>query len=797
MKRLLQFAFVGIFCLVAVAGTLAWLMSLDPSRRRPSSPVVASGPSPRKSVLTPSTPAPPSERPATFDVILEGFEDGGFSTAGRYMAPIRDPGSLKELAEAVRGRGRRGIAELEAKLDARPGDAPPGEQALQRAQWLKSLGLLHMYQGEFREAESSLEKALDLCKAQGLPAKSRTDLMALLGIVALRRGEIENCLECLGPSSCLFPIEAAAVHQKQAGSRAAFRWFTKYLEEKPRDLRAIWLLNLAAMTLGEYPDGVPSANRIPLGPFASSIDVGRFENVASLVGLGVRGANLAGGSVFDDFTGDGRPDLFTTSLDADRGASLLVNRGDGTFEDRSRSAGLDEQVYSLNVRAADYDNDGDLDVLLLRGGWEWPARASLLNNQGNGTFVDSTVAAGLGGPIQSEAAAWGDYDDDGRLDLFICGEYLPPGGSPSATPGDPRNRSRLYRNLGDGKFADVALEAGVADDRCGKGAAWGDYDGDGRLDLFVSNTGQPCRLYHNEGGGKFRDVAPELGVTGTDMSFACWFWDFDNDGKLDLYVNDYRARVPEVLASALGVKLAGASRPRLYRNLGPAGFRDVAAEVGLDRAMAVMGSNFGDIDNDGFLDIYLGTGDMAYSGLDRNLLFKNMAGARFEDVTTSSGTGHLQKGHGVSFADVDDDGDLDLFVELGGAVPGDRGYNALFRNPGHRHHWLKVKLVGSTTNRSAIGAKIRADLKALDGSTRSIYRTVGNNSSFGGNTLVETIGLLDDATVSELTISWPTSRTTQVFRDLAADRAIEISEGTDAVKVLRPAAAKPGAPTSE
>ena len=275
-------------------------------------------------------------------------------------------------------------------------------------------------------------------------------------------------------------------------------------------------------------------------------------------------------------------------------------------------------------------------------------------------------------------------------------------------------------------------------------------------------------------------------MSGPDLSFACWFWDFDNDGHLDLYVNDYRARVAEVLASAMGVKIQGSSRPRLYRNLGRDGFRDVSHEVGLDRAMAPMGANFGDIDNDGYLDIYLGTGDMSYEGLDVNLLFRNVDGFRFDDVTTSSGTGHLQKGHGVSFADYDSDGDLDIFVELGGATPGDRAYNALFQNPVHDREWLKVKLVGTKTNRAALGAKIRVDLKSADGLSRSIHRTVGNNSSFGGNSLVETFGLLDSKHVVELVVSWPTSRTTQTFHEIAARQTIEIVEGASSYKVLSP-----------
>ena len=218
-----------------------------------------------------------------------------------------------------------------------------------------------------------------------------------------------------------------------------------------------------------------------------------------------------------------------------------------------------------------------------------------------------------------------------------------------------------------------------------------------------------ARLYHNHGDGTFVDVAPDLGIVGPPHGFTCMFWDYDNDGRLDIFVADYSSNLAEVVADYLGLPVYSEDHAHLYHNLGTGGFREVSREAGLARPMPTMSVNAGDIDNDGDLDLYLGTGWMSLSGLVPDLMYINVGG-RFEDVTESSGTGHLQKGHGVSFADWDDDGDLDLFVVLGGGYPGDRGYNALFQNPGHGRHWLKVRLVGTKTNRSAIGAKIRVDL---------------------------------------------------------------------------------------
>lgn len=672
---------------------------------------------------------------------------------------------------------------MEAELGQfQVGPGTSREEVTQLVGLRKNIGLLLMYEGRYDDAASTFAAAHELGRTSGIAPRVLDDLTAIRGVVALRQGEISNCIACVGPSSCIFPIAHEAAHRQQAGSREAIVQFTRYLDVNPGDLRVRWLLNLAYMTLGEYPSKVPPRDLIPIDPFPSKLDVGLFENVALKAGLAARGPNLAGGSVFDDFTGDGLPDLFTTSLDVDRGASLFVNKGDGTFADKSSAAGLDDQVYALNAVRADFDNDGNPDVLLLRGGWEKPMRMSLLRNKGDGVFEDVTIAAGLAEPIATESAAWGDYDNDGLVDLFVCGEYISPLGE-GATPLDPRNRCRLYHNEGNGKFIDVAATSGIDVAQCAKGSAWGDYDGDGKPDLFVSLMNRPSRLYHNEGKGKFVDVAPELGVTGPDRSFACWFWDYDNDGNLDLFVNDYAITLAETAALALGITVDKPNKPRLYRNLGKAGFKDVTSEVGLDRATAPMGCNFGDIDNDGHLDFYLGTGGMSFEYLVPNLLFKNVGGKRFEDVTMSTRTGHLQKGHGVSFADYDDDGDLDFTVEAGGAVPGDNAHNLLFRNPGHKRHFVKVKLVGTRSNRSALGAQIKATAIADGNRSWTIHRTVGNNASFGGNSLVELVGL-NDATKVKLEITWPMSGTKQTVEEIAADQAIEITEGTEGFKIV-------------
>jgi len=205
-------------------------------------------------------------------------------------------------------------------------------------------------------------------------------------------------------------------------------------------------------------------------------------------------------------------------------------------------------------------------------------------------------------------------------------------------------------------------------------------------------------------------------------------------------------------------------------------FRDVSAEVHLDRVILTMGANFGDLDNDGWLDVYMGTGDSTYQALLPNRMFRNDGGVRFQDVTTAGDFGHLQKGHGVAFADLHRSGFEDVFEEMGGAQPGDGYQSALYRNPGNRNHWVTLKLEGVKSNRAAFGTRIDVTVKDAVG-IRHIYRTVGFGSSFGGNPLEQHIGIGAASRVSEVTVTWPATGVVDRVKNVAADRRYTLREG--------------------
>ena len=584
-------------------------------------------------------------------------------------------------------------------------------------------------------------------------------MQEILGTAYLHKSEMENDVYREPGDRCIFPPGKSVSYKETADSEKAIQYFTKYLEQKPDDVEVKWLLNLAYMTLGKYPAGVPAKYLISPSAFQSKETIGRFVDVAPAAGLDK--FSMAGGTIVDDFDNDGLLDVVTSSYYHCEPLHFFHNNGDGTFTDRAAQAGLGNQLGGLNIIQADYDNNGCMDILVPRGAWQFPLRLSLLRNNCDGTFTDVTRESGLGSFFAaSQAVVWLDIDNDGFLDLFVGNEQGP---------------SYLFHNRGDGIFEDISHSAGVDRVAVTKGVAAADYDNDGYTDLYVSNLTGNNFLYHNNHDGTFTEVAQQAGVQQPLTSFAAWFFDYDNDGWPDLFVTSYYMSVEETVRTYLGLP-HNAETLKLYRNLGSGKFQDVTKQVGLDRVYAPMGSNFGDVDNDGFLDIYLGTGLPTYAALVPNVLLRNHDGKYFVDVTASSGTGELHKGHGVAFADIDNDGDEDLFAEIGGAAPGDAHTFRLFENPGNGNDWLSLHLIGVKTNRAAIGARIKVTVENQGQGTRSIYRTVSSGGSFGASPLQQHIGLGKSARILNLEIWWPTSNTRQNFTNVGKNQFLEIKE---------------------
>ena len=641
--------------------------------------------------------------------------------------------------------------------------------------------------GDSTGAVEQLEKIRTMCLEQRIVLTPVFEKLVRddLAISYLRVGEQENCLHYHGQDSCLYPIKGGGVHVARAGAEGAFRELTAALEKDPNDLKSRWLLNIAAMTLGKYPEDVPEKWRVPSSTFESEYDIGRFYDVATDAGLRINGRS--GGVVLEDFDGDGLLDLMVSSSGPRDQLRFFHNNGDGTFSDRTREAGLTGEMGGLNIVVTDYNNDGHPDVLVLRGGW-WGQNGkypmSLLRNNGNGTFDDVTKEAGLMSLHPTQTAAWADYDNDGWLDLYV-------GHEASVSENHP---SQLFHNNHDGTFTEVGAANGLADMGFVKGVAWGDFNNDGRPDLYVSVKGKPNHLFRNDGPmdpqnprperWKFTDVTAEAGVAEPIHSFATWFFDYDNDGWPDLFVAGFYAEgLGDIGAFQMGLPYK-AEQARLYHNNHDGTFTDVTKQMKLDRAILVMGANFGDLDNDGWLDVYLGTGDVPYESLLPNRMFRNNQGQAFQDVTTSGGFGHLQKGHGVAFGDIDNDGDEDVFEKMGGAAAGDNYPSSLYENPGHGNHWVTLELEGVKSNRAAFGTRVKVTVEN-DGRLRHIYRTVGYGSSFGGNPLRQHIGVGQAAKIAEIEVSWPTSKLVQTFRNVAVDRAFHLREGAASLKPVQ------------
>jgi tetratricopeptide (TPR) repeat protein len=677
-----------------------------------------------------------------------------FPKSDGWQNTLDQPCSIRKasMADALDRMGKL-IAEAESQP---PGEVPPRDLL----EGYTAIAELHAYIGEMQPSIDAWLKAYKVAQAN-FPG-SVAYLQETIGISYLHQAEMENGIYRNSTNLDIFPpIDPKAHFEKQDHVKTAIEYFLLYLEQHPDDQEVKWMLNLAYVAMGQYPSGVPAKYLISAGIVTpdNGNNLGRFTDVA--VSAGLKAFKTSGGIVVGDFDNDGLLDVFASSNDMCEQLQFFHNNGDGTFTDRTSEAGLTGQIGGLNIVQADYNNDGCMDLLVVRGGWEFPMRRSLLKNNCNGTFTDVTIESGLGAQAsESQTAVWADIDNDGFVDLFIGNEKQP---------------SQLFHNRGDGTFEDISHAAGIDRTSYTKGVTAADYDKDGYVDFYVSNISDANFLFHNNHDNTFTEVARMAGVQAPLLSFATWFFDYDNDGWPDLFVTDYFSSVDEVMRSAQGLPFT-IETPRLYRNNHDGTFEDVTVKAGLGKVYQPMGANFGDIDNDGNLDIYLGMGDPSFVSMMPHTMLHNKDGKSFEDVTAATGTGEIHKGHGIAFADIERNGHEDIVMNTAGAVPSEKHALRLFRNPGNDNDWINLHLTGVKSNRAAIGAEIKITIENDGAKARSLYRTVGGTSSFGGNPIEQHIGLGHGARIVSIEVWWPASNTRQQFNAVRKNQYLEIKE---------------------
>jgi enediyne biosynthesis protein E4 len=521
-----------------------------------------------------------------------------------------------------------------------------------------------------------------------------------------------------------------------------------------------------------------------------------FENVAASAGLttptvyGGKGSNTfliettGTGVAVIDYDGDGWMDVFVvngTTLDgfaAGREPTnhLYRNRGNGTFEDVTTGAGLARGGWGQAACVGDYDNDGHEDLFVTYWG-----QNRLYRNTGNGSFEDATAKAGLmqDRPRWGSGCAFLDYDRDGRLDL-LAGNYvdlvlettprpsaglcrykgLPVACGPSGLPG---GRNVLYRNRGDGTFADVSAASGVmrALGTYALGVSTLDFDGDGWVDAYVANDSNPSTLYRNNRDGTFTDIGTAAGCAYShdgrpQAGMGVAIGDYDRSGTMDIFKTNF----------------AG-DTSTLYANTGDGLCEDrtLASGIGVNSRWLGWGVGFVDLDGDGWLDLLLANGHV-YPEVDRleseagyrqpKVVYRNLRNGRFADVSARLGAAIRtpRAGRGVAFADFDNDGDVDVVVNNLQEPP-----DLLRLDRSRRRRWLTLKLVGTQSNRSAIGAQVR--VVSASGEQREEVR--GGGSYYSQSDLRLHFSLGDATAVDRVIIRWPNGRE-EVFTSLAVDR---------------------------
>ena len=538
----------------------------------------------------------------------------------------------------------------------------------------------------------------------------------------------------------------------------AFETGVACLEDDPDDQRARYWLWLAAQRSGGYPQTVPPRLRMAArdGLHPTSLEL---EEVAAEIGLDKTSGGR--GTAVIDLDGNGHLDVVVAGAHA--GVSLYRNNGDGSFSDISAGSGLDACVYGFGVAAGDYDNDGLPDLFVTSMGF-FDGESALYRNNGDGTFTDVTREAGLESWGPAFTATWVDYDGDGLLDLFVANNL--GGFFDSKTP------NRLFHNNGDGTFTDVTREAGLRTRWATIGAAWGDFDNNGQPDLFVSGLGR-AQLFRNQGDGTFRDVSRRAGVDRPAIGSVATVWDIDDDGWLDIVQFTY-SRPEEAIHTLRQGRGPKDGQPlRVFRNNRDGTFTEIAAELGIDGCWGTMTANLGDLDNDGQAEILLGNGDPSMDRCEGPVLLDRDGDGVFRNVALTAGLPVTGKGHGANLADLAGDGRLHLIMANGGLYPGDLLTTTVHRPKRLPGNYLNVRLVGTRSNRDAIGARL-----ALTAGGRTQHRLVSGGTSFGCLPPEQHFGLGRLRKVSSLEIRWP-SGLVQKIEGLPLNSTVRIVEGGD------------------
>ena len=561
--------------------------------------------------------------------------------------------------------------------------------------------------------------------------------------------------------------EIATAYYRSADFIEAARFYYQALQVR-RNPIDLWLLRVALDQIEGQAPPLPAEMLFPIADMGRETGKGTnlsFEDIAPKLGVNRLDGN--GTCAWGDFDGDGDLDLFLSGA----GTFIAVFRNDGgKFTEVTAQVGLAKvpSGYSLNV--IDYDNDGKLDLYICLNGWSGPFPNRLFRNIG-GRFEDVSKKSGADDPGNGFVSVWGDLDNDGLLDLLIANGVLKDGSVP-----------QVYRNKGDGTFQNITREAGIVEppDYGVIGAALGDYDKDGDLDILINGlNAAPNRLYRNEGNWKFTEVSAKAGVVQPPHNgFVCFFFDYNNDSWPDILTASL-APWPAVIDGLragyqpTGPRAVHPDANRLFRNNRDGTFTDVTFESKLYFPTGSMGAGVADVDNDGFIDVYLGTGDPQLTRLEPNRFFRNNGDGTFSDLTRHVGFARPgNKGHGVTFVDLDEDGDLEIYAQLGGHYPGDMAYNAFYWNlSGNRSNWLEIELTGTKSNRFAVGAQI-----TLETDNGMLYREVKGSEGFGSTNPYRVHFGLGRRQVTQMKVRWP-SGLIQTFKGVPENSILLLTEG--------------------